>query len=317
MKIPGLHELATCFQCVGDTLVGRPHVASKRWRDCSEESVIGSGVMWIVHKVQANPEGQRRSSRGFTLAMASAATGGGVLPNVPVFHELSTCGKSLGKWLVDGDDAAKEVWRDYADNSFFGSGVMAASVAWEDPEEAQRLGRNCAGGALNGTVSQVAQPAYVDGAERRLDSGAIVGGTLFGGVAGGAAGAVSAASTARASAGSGGPQAPTQAATTGGARAAPTGPSLQTMNLVSRTTGVGRLGVETAVMETTTTIVPPPSIALAEAGVSVGARMGTGAVAVAGQTAPSAGTAGETVEEENADAAIGNQQAPFRFRLCT
>uniref|UniRef100_A0A0G4FDY8 RING-type domain-containing protein n=1 Tax=Chromera velia CCMP2878 TaxID=1169474 RepID=A0A0G4FDY8_9ALVE len=233
---PVLHEVGTAFVSLGDALTGKPERARERWQEYAKHSVMGSGVMWAVTGSRRREEAPEYRA-GFLRALGSAAAGGGALSNVPVFHELATAGESLGELMAEGDgEAARRVWEDYAENSFFGSGVQALRHIKEDPEEASRLGRNCglslvrgvaeggsavavvsatvltggAGAAVavplgasvglaGGALSATACQAAqpeFSGNLKQLDGGAIIGGALFGSAAGAAAGAVSAAAAA-------------------------------------------------------------------------------------------------------------------------
>lgn len=43
-NVPGIAEVKTSFESLGDVIAGNPDRASQRWRDYSEQSVFGSGV---------------------------------------------------------------------------------------------------------------------------------------------------------------------------------------------------------------------------------------------------------------------------------
>ena len=66
--------------------------------------------------------------KGFGRAIGKALLGGGILKDVPVFHELATLGESLGD-LIGGFDtkSAANRWDTYAHQSVIGSGAYAAS----------------------------------------------------------------------------------------------------------------------------------------------------------------------------------------------
>ena len=79
---------------------------------------------------KGNKERARELGKGMGRATGKMILGGGILRDVPVFHELATCGESLGDMIGGGDQkSAEKRWDNYANQSFFGSAFYAAHEA--------------------------------------------------------------------------------------------------------------------------------------------------------------------------------------------
>lgn len=123
-NIPVAHEVTTSFRCLGDAIVGNPQGARERWRHYADESFIGSGVCAAVHASKGNMSRAEEYGKGMGRATGKIICGGGLLRDVPVLHELATCGESLGDMIGGGDDEmACQRWEQWADSSLIGSGV--------------------------------------------------------------------------------------------------------------------------------------------------------------------------------------------------
>ena len=97
----------------------------------------------------------RELGKGMGRATGKALLLGGVLKDVPLFHELATCGESLGDMIGGGDrESAEKRWDNYANQSFFGSGIYAAHEARiGNIEHAQELGKGMAKAAGKGVIT--------------------------------------------------------------------------------------------------------------------------------------------------------------------
>ena len=213
--IPIFHEVATAFQSLGDAITGNPEKARERWQTYAEESIIGSGIYAAVEAAKGNTDRAEEIAKGMGRATGQVLTGGGLLGDIPVFHELQTAGKSLGDMIGGGDhESARNRWKDYAEESVIGSGIYAAVEAangnLERAEElAKGMGKATAkaaveaavvGGAIAtggvagvivgglGSVVENVVDSLVDGKE--IDPGNLVGGGLLGGIAGGVGGKI-------------------------------------------------------------------------------------------------------------------------------
>ncbi|XP_028402206.1 uncharacterized protein LOC114525183 [Dendronephthya gigantea] len=223
-NLPVIHEVSTSFLSLGDAIVGDPEMARQRWHDYASESIVGSYVAGTVEAIKGNEEKSREYLKGMGRATGKTLLGGGVLRDVPVFHELAVCGDSLGDMIGGGDDeSARKRWKTYSESSVIGSGLrsLAAKIDGND-KEAERLAECCgkasarfgvtavsvgaavATGGLAaplGTSVAVASGAVVGGAtgagstaavqliNDEYDPGAIVGMTLLGAVCGAESGA--------------------------------------------------------------------------------------------------------------------------------
>jgi len=119
--VPVVHEVGTAFQSLGHLIVADTKKAKADWNNYAHESVIGSGVKALVHVAKGNPDKAEEYGKGCGRAFGQAVLGGGILKEVPVFKELSKCGKSLGDVIGGGDtEMARKRWteeyvREYSD----------------------------------------------------------------------------------------------------------------------------------------------------------------------------------------------------------
>ena len=91
--------------------------------------------------------------KGMGRATGKALLLGGILKDVPVFHELATCGESLGDMIGGDRKSAEQRWHNYAEQSFFGSGIYAAHEArMGNNEHARELGKGMAKATGKGAV---------------------------------------------------------------------------------------------------------------------------------------------------------------------
>ena len=194
-NLPVVHEVTTSFQSLGDAITGDLDGAANRWNTYAEQSVIGSGVYAAVEAARGNEERAIELGKGMGRATGSALLGGGLLRNVPVFHELATAGDSLGDVIGGGDtETAAQRWGDYAENSVIGSGVYAAVEAGKgNTERAEELGKNMGKAAISAgiTTAAVAATIATGGAAAPLGAAAAagVGAVVGAGVGAGAAAA--------------------------------------------------------------------------------------------------------------------------------
>ena len=194
-NLPVVHEVTTSFQSLGDAITGDLDGAANRWNTYAEQSVIGSGVYAAVEAARGNEERAIELGKGMGRATGSALLGGGLLRNVPVFHELATAGDSLGDVIGGGDtETAAQRWGDYAENSVIGSGVYAAVEAGKgNTERAEELGKNMGKAAISAgiTTAAVAATIATGGAAAPLGAAAAagVGAAVGAGVGAGAAAA--------------------------------------------------------------------------------------------------------------------------------
>ena len=109
----------------------------------------------VAHKLRkGDKEGAKKLMKGFGRATGKILLGGGALRDVPVFHELATCGDSLGDMIGGADrKAAEQKWHNYAEQSFFGSGIYAAHEArMGNMGHARELGKGMGKAAAKGLV---------------------------------------------------------------------------------------------------------------------------------------------------------------------
>ena len=221
-NVPVIHEVGTGFVSFGDVITGHPEKARERWRTYAQESVVGSYVASVAELCKGNPDKAEEYLKGFGRATGKMVLGGGLLRDVPVFHELAVCGESLGDVIGGGDmKSAEKRWKTYVESSLIGGGIAAlgAKIAGDD-EEAKKFAKGCGKAALRfgvtaagiaatastgglaapyGVAASVATGATVGGATGAAstalvqvidkgkidDAGAVVGSGLFGGVVGG------------------------------------------------------------------------------------------------------------------------------------
>lgn len=232
-NLPVIHEVGTSFVSLGDAITGHPEKARERWNNYAKESVIGSYVAAVVEVGKGNDDKAEEYLKGMGRATGKAVLGGGLLRDVPVFHELAVCGESLGDVIGGGDTkSAGKRWETYIESSVIGGGIAAIGAKIDgDDEEAEKLakgflkagakfgvsaaavGATIATGGLAapyGVAAAAATGAAVGGgvgaastaAAQAIDKGkvddpgAVVGSGLFGGVLGGVTEGVSAKSAA-------------------------------------------------------------------------------------------------------------------------
>ena len=221
-NLPVIHEVGTSFMSLGDAITGNPEKARERWKTYAQESVVGSYVAATVEGIKGNDDKAMEYLKGMGRATGKAVLGGGLLKDVPVFHELSVCGESLGDVIGGGDTkSAEKRWETYVESSVIGGGIAAIGAKIEgDDEEAKRLAKGCgkaaarfgvtavgvgatvatgglaapygiaasaAAGAAVGGATGAASTAAVQAIDKGKvdDPGAVVGSGLFGGVLGG------------------------------------------------------------------------------------------------------------------------------------
>ena len=104
---------------------------------------------------KGNKERARELGKGMGRATGKMILGGGILRDVPVFHELATCGESLGDMIGGGDQkSAEKRWDNYANQSFFGSAFYAAHEArMGNTEHARELGKGMAKATGKGVIT--------------------------------------------------------------------------------------------------------------------------------------------------------------------
>ena len=221
-NVPVVHEVGTSFASLGDAITGHPEKARERWRTYAQESFVGSYVASVAEVCKGNPEKAEEYLKGMGRATGKIVLGGGLLRDVPVFHELAVCGESLGDVIGGGDTkSAKKRWKTYAESSLIGGGIAAlgAKIAGDD-EEAKKFAKGCGKAALRcgvtaagiaataatgglaapyGVAASAAAGATAGGATGAAttalvqvidkgkvdDAGAVVGSGLFGAVVGG------------------------------------------------------------------------------------------------------------------------------------
>merc|ERR1712093_831855 len=115
-NIPVLHEVQCSFGSLGDVITGKPAAARQRWHTYAEESFFGSGIYAAVEASRGDRERARELGKGMGRATGKIICGGGVLRDLPVLHELATCGESLGDMIGGGDEiSAAKRWTSYAE----------------------------------------------------------------------------------------------------------------------------------------------------------------------------------------------------------
>lgn len=221
-NLPVVHEVGTSFVSLGDAITGHPEKARERWKTYAKESVVGSYVAGVTELCKGNPDKAEEYLKGMGRATGKAVLGGGLLRDVPGFHELAVCGESLGDVIGGGDTkSAEKRWETYLESSVIGGGIGAIAAKIDgDDEEAEKLLKGCGKATLRfgvtaagvaataatgglaapyGVAASVATGATVGGATGAAstalvqvidkgkvdDVGAVVGNGLFGGVVGG------------------------------------------------------------------------------------------------------------------------------------
>ena len=143
---PILHELTVSLLCICDAIRRKPKIARQRWKDYAEESFVGSGIYAAIKACRGDYKDARKLGKGMGRATGKILLGGGILKDLPIFHELATCGESLGDMIGGGDyKSARQRWRNYANQSFFGSAFYTAHEARiGNNEHARELGKEMA-----------------------------------------------------------------------------------------------------------------------------------------------------------------------------
>ena len=96
---PIWHELTVSLLCICDVVRRKPENARQRWKDYAEESFLGSGMYAAFKACQGDYEKVRELGKGTGRATGKILLGGGILKDLPIFHELATCGESLGDMI--------------------------------------------------------------------------------------------------------------------------------------------------------------------------------------------------------------------------
>ena len=104
---------------------------------------------------KGNKERARELGKGIGRATGKMILGGGFLRDVPVFHEIATCGESLGDMIGGGDrKSAEKRWDNYANQSVIGSGIYAAHEYLKgDTQHARELGKGMAKATGKGVIT--------------------------------------------------------------------------------------------------------------------------------------------------------------------
>jgi len=194
-NIPVVHEVCTSVGSLGDAIVGRPDKARRRWKAYAEESFFGSGIYAAVEGCKGNKQRARELGKGMGRATGKIICGGGILKEVPILHELATCGESLGD-VIGGGECKKAAarWEMYAEESVFGSSIYAAvESSQNNHEHTKQLMMGCRKAAAKGVITMGAVVATVGVTIATAGAGT--------GVAVAAAGTTGAASGASATAG--------------------------------------------------------------------------------------------------------------------
>jgi len=128
-NLPVIHEVGTSFVSLGNAITGHPKKARKRQNNYAKESVIGSYVAAGVELCKGNEDKAEEYLKGKGRATGKAVVGGGILRDIPVFHELATCGESLGDVIGGGDTkSAEKRWETYVESSVIGGGIGAPAA---------------------------------------------------------------------------------------------------------------------------------------------------------------------------------------------
>ena len=195
-NLPVIHEVGTGFQALGDHVTGQGEKSCERWDNYYKESVLGSLLSAAAERRKGNHDGVGEYFRGFGRATGKALLGGGLLRDVPLFHELAVCGESLGCVIGEGDaETARERWKTYLESSVIGAGIgmLAAKTAGDDETaERRRRGFLRAGAKFSVLGLSVAATVATGGIAA---SYGIVASAVAGAVVGGGIGAASTAAT--------------------------------------------------------------------------------------------------------------------------
>ncbi|ELT94612.1 hypothetical protein CAPTEDRAFT_225858 [Capitella teleta] len=155
-RFPIIQEFGTGCMWLGHKITGDSERAGDTLRLYSEESVVGSGLMYLWYR-------DSKYAQGLGRATGQAVLGGGMLDGVPGFHELATAGKSLGDCIGGGDtESARGRWREYRENSVFGSTIgSVVELTNKNPKRAKELLLNAGKAALSAGVTVVSTGAVV------------------------------------------------------------------------------------------------------------------------------------------------------------
>ena len=129
--MPVVQEVSTTAMVTGDLVCGDTTKAKERIEGYYEQSVLGSLVAGTVEKMMGNDDKAKTFFKGCGRATGRAICGGGFMENVPVFHELSTIGKSLGEVIARDPENIEQHVDDYLENSVIGSFVGACVEDWK------------------------------------------------------------------------------------------------------------------------------------------------------------------------------------------
>lgn len=154
-SFPVVHEVGTYLLSLGDVITGHPEKVRERWQTYLHESFIGSCVASVAEACKGNPDKAKEYFKDMGRATGKILLGGGLLRDVPFFHELAVCGESLGDVIGGGDTkSAGKRWETYFESSVIGGGIAAlAAIKDGDDEEAEKFGKGCGKAALRFGVS--------------------------------------------------------------------------------------------------------------------------------------------------------------------
>ena len=175
--MPVVQEVSTAVMVTGDLLCGDTTKAKERIEGYYEQSVIGSLTAGTVEKMMGNDDKAKKFFKGCGRATGRAVCGGGFLENVPVFHELSTIGKSLGEVIARDPENIEKHVDDYVENSVIGSLVGACVENWEgNYEHCDKLLKNSGKAVVSAAVTIGAEvaTALTGGAAAPLGMGVAV-----------------------------------------------------------------------------------------------------------------------------------------------
>lgn len=199
VNVPVIHEAITGCMSLGHLATGDVEMAAAVWRDYRDESVLGSSIASAISACQGDVAEARRLAKGSGRATGQALLGGGLLSDVPLFKELSKCGRSLGDVIGGGDvESARRRWTEEwlrevddpnalpkaivnASTAAAGLVATAASAGLTTPAflaTTAVLGASCtaAGGAMSQGMDAQA------GKRRSVDAGDLIGFALVGAV---------------------------------------------------------------------------------------------------------------------------------------
>ena len=156
-NLPVIHELGTGFQALGDYVTGNPEKGFERWKNYYNESVFGSAWAGAMERNKGNEDTAKEYFRGFGRATGKALFGGGLLRDVPVFHELAVSGESLGDIIGRGDTASvRQRWKTYLESSVIGGGLgIVVATATGDNQRAEKLREGFVKAALRFSVAGI------------------------------------------------------------------------------------------------------------------------------------------------------------------